>query len=459
MKAGTCPFHTTKANIGAFDMVDAEARSNPFPYYHWLSEKDERRVYKIPHEEGFYAVHRYEDVKWVLQNPALFSNEILPTRKSPFFALMDGDEHARIRNVAAKIFLVKDDQLEKQILKSISSYTDDLIHTKKGELFEKWATPIPISTLCHIFDLDDSPEQIKSFHNTAIAINRALFVLGGTGPRGKDNPSFSQKLKIAYRTVKHLSTYQQLKKQVGRDGMREFKQMFRPRATNDPMPRPDYNSLPAAIGPLFKLILLFAEKLNAPSDTRAIKILQEAIRNQSLTKMEACMVGAFVMFAGYETTTSLLSNCVYHLAINKETLRNLKERPQQLEGFVQEMTRVYTPVHRFLRRTTEDVTIDGHTIPKGAVVIILLGAANTDASAFKAPFELDTERNAKHLSYGKGVHYCLGATLANFQVTEALRSLLLGVNHIEILQKDALKMVTDRDNGIFRFEQLKIQLS
>jgi cytochrome P450 len=147
MKAGVCPFnHGEVEGIESFDMLDPVARSNPFPYYHWLQQSEDRRVYEIPDEQGFYAVHRYEDVKWVLQNPTLFANDILPTSKSPFFALMDGEEHARIRNVAAKIFLKKDEKLEDLIEKSIKQYTSEIRDSVEVEVFSEWATPIAIST-------------------------------------------------------------------------------------------------------------------------------------------------------------------------------------------------------------------------------------------------------------------------------------------------------------------------
>lgn len=88
-------------------MLDPKARANPYPYYDWLRKEETRRVYKLEDEKVFYVVHKHEDVKSALSNHKDFVNKILPTKKSPFFALMDGANHKRIRGIVAQMLSIK----------------------------------------------------------------------------------------------------------------------------------------------------------------------------------------------------------------------------------------------------------------------------------------------------------------------------------------------------------------
>ena len=86
-KKSCCPFHSIN-HIKELDALDPEARANPWPYYDWLRNDPQRAVYAVPHESSFYMLHQYEDVKQTFADAKSFSNKIIPTVKSPFFALI-----------------------------------------------------------------------------------------------------------------------------------------------------------------------------------------------------------------------------------------------------------------------------------------------------------------------------------------------------------------------------------
>ena len=443
-------------------MIDPIARSNPFPYYSWLKADPSRRIYHAPHEKSFYVVHNYEDVKEVLTNHKAFSSNILSTSKSPFFALMDGENHRRIRDVVTKIFNLENENFPKNKIKQqIIKCTQQLIDKKKAELFTSWADFIPLSTLCAIYGVEFNNEKIQKFHKLSITINQALFVLGGTGPRRSKNPNFLEKIKITLSIIANTNRIWQLHKQLGKNGLKELKNMFLPKITTDEMPRPDFEKIPAAISALLVLMYEFSLLLNdKESKSHSIQILNNAVDNQDLTRTEAVMVCTFILFAGYETTASLLSNCVVHLAYHPKEYTLLKKEPELIDKFIEESLRYYTPVGRFLRKTTEEVIIGGKTISAGSIIIVLLGAANTDANKFKNPYDFQIERDRpQHLSFGKGLHFCIGAPLARYQVKTALKELIMNSDHLSISNIENLKMVTDRDNGILRYEQVWINLS
>lgn len=452
-----CPYHQT-SHITGFDALDHEARANPWPYYDWLRQSDERRVYALPDERDFFVIHRYEDVKTVLSDPITFSSKIIPTKKSLFFVLMDGDEHKRIRSLAGELFNQKRlHEFNRELERFISTAAAELISGKPTELFSAWADKIPLGTLSILFGLDPSPENLGKLHHDNIAINKALFVIGGTGPRRKASPGVIEKASITFSLLRNAGKLIRLRQLLGAKGMSELMDMLIPAKGNHQLPRPDFKSMPEAVGPFISLLITFASLLQKDNGTKSVlPVLREAIKNGEATLTEMTLACAFIIFAGYETTSSLLSNCYVHLANHPEQFRYLKSHPEKIDDFIEESLRYYTPVGRFLRKTTTDTVMHGTKIPKGSIVIVLNGAANTDPDKFAEGCAFDSGRSnaSQHLSFGKGPHFCIGAPLALFQVRLALRELIGKAGNISVLDPDQLKMVTDRDNGILRYEKI-----
>ena len=128
---------------------------------------------------------------------------------------------------------------------------------------------------------------------------------------------------------------------------------------------------------------------------------------------------------GNETTTSLITNMVWRLLADRALWERLLAEPELADAAVEESLRFDPPVLGLYRTTTRDVEMEGGTIPEGAKVMAHYAAANRDAEAFASPdeFSLDRGRN-RHLSFGLGVHFCLGAPLARLEARIALRALL-----------------------------------
>ena len=130
-----------------------------------------------------------------------------------------------------------------------------------------------------------------------------------------------------------------------------------------------------------------------------------------------------LIVAGHDTTTSLIGNSVVALLRNPSQLAALRADPNLLPAAVEELLRFDAPVpHSTFRYTVAPVEFGGVTIPAGAQVIISLAAANRDAATFPDPNLLDVGRaGPRHLSFGHGIHYCLGAPLARLRGSVAPR--------------------------------------
>ena len=144
-----------------------------------------------------------------------------------------------------------------------------------------------------------------------------------------------------------------------------------------------------------------------------------------LTQDEILVMLRLLLIAGNETTTNLIGNGMLALLRHPDQLQKLREHPDLMDTAVEEMLRYDTTVQLDFRTALEDVEIGGQRITKGQGIMLLLGAANHDPEVFHAPEQFDiARREASHLSFGRGVHHCLGAPLARTEARLAFTGLL-----------------------------------
>jgi cytochrome P450 len=141
-----------------------------------------------------------------------------------------------------------------------------------------------------------------------------------------------------------------------------------------------------------------------------------------------------LLIAGHETTVNLIGNGMLELLSHPDQLDLLRSRPALVDGAIEEMLRFNGPVETsFPRFAYEDVEIDGVTIPCGDQVIPVLLAANRDPAHFEDPDRFDISRHPnKHIGFGFGIHYCLGAPLARLEARAALEALLSRFERIDL---------------------------
>ncbi len=130
--------------------------------------------------------------------------------------------------------------------------------------------------------------------------------------------------------------------------------------------------------------------------------------------------------AGHETTVNLIGSGVLALLENPDQMEKLRRNPSLTKSAVEELLRYSAPVFMATERyAREDVIIQGATIPRGGMTFAVIGSANRDESVFSRPDTLDITREPnKHLAFGYGIHFCLGAPLARLEAQIAIRALL-----------------------------------
>jgi cytochrome P450 len=166
-------------------------------------------------------------------------------------------------------------------------------------------------------------------------------------------------------------------------------------------------------------------KERAPGDDLVSDLVRESVDGDRLDRRELLSTLFQLVVAGHDTTTSLIGNAVVALLDHPDQRDRLVAEPDRWPAAIEELLRYDPPVHHAtFRYATEDVDIDGVTVPAGRQVLVCLAAAGWDPAAVERPRDLDVGRDARgHLAFGHGIHFCLGAPLARIEGRVALGTL------------------------------------
>jgi cytochrome P450 len=168
-----------------------------------------------------------------------------------------------------------------------------------------------------------------------------------------------------------------------------------------------------------------AARRRSPREDLISAMLAARDRDENLDDDEILATTLLVMGAGHETTTNLIGNAVLALLRHPDQLARLRREPGLGPAAVEEFLRFDSPVQATARVARTPIELHGRTIPAGEEIGLLLGAANRDPDAFPEPDRFDVGRgDARHLSFGHGVHFCLGANLARLEAELAVAGLL-----------------------------------
>ncbi len=170
---------------------------------------------------------------------------------------------------------------------------------------------------------------------------------------------------------------------------------------------------------------LIAERRTAPRNDLLSALIAAEEAGDKLSEEELLATCILLLVAGHETTVNLIGNGTLALLRHPDQLRLLRENPGLIGSAVEELLRFDGPVQRTARIPSEDVTIRGCTIAKGEMVMPFIGAADRDPAQFPDPDRLDIARgDNRHIAFGWGIHFCLGAPLARVEGQIAINTLV-----------------------------------
>ena len=360
-----------------FNPMDPTFVADPYPTYRQLRAEDP--VHHSP--MGFWVLTRYDDVVAALRDPRLAKEAIAAFVAARFGApvpitglsMLDRDppDHTRLRSLVSKAFTPR---VVEGLRPRIQQIVDGLLRRalEKGsmDLIEEFAYPIPVNVICEMLGVP--VEDHERFKGWSLDIARGLDSI--LLPRDSEVPKRS----VASRTA--LAEY--------------FRELIAKRRAS---PRSDLLSA-----------LIAAEEAG-----------------DKLSENELLATCILLLIAGHETTVNLIGNGTLALLRHPDQLRRLRENPALIGTAVEELLRFDGPVQRTARIPSEDVVIDGHTIAKGEMVMPFIGAADRDPAQFPDPDRLDIGRtDNRHIAFGWGIHFCLGAPLARVEGQLAINTLV-----------------------------------
>ncbi len=358
---------------------------DPFAYYARLRRFSPVIRAKIPTRGTGWVVTRYDDVAKVLKD-ARFSADPRFSKTPPLFGFggrlapkliklvgdsmicVDDPAHERLRKLVAKAFtprIVED--MESSISTIVDATLDEL--GRRGDtvdLISDFALPLPLQVISEMLGI---PEQWRlSFHHQIVRLIEV-----------NDQP-----LRRALRWAP---------------------------------------AMPRLVRFFERLIEL---KRREPDDRLITRLVQAEYAGDTMSRDELVAMIFLLLFAGHETSVNLIGNGVLALLDNPDQLAVLHARPELMDGAVEELLRFTSPVeYGTMRFAKEDVVIAGVTVRTGEMVMALHASANRDESAFPDADRLDVTRTTgRHLSFGAGLHYCLGAALGRLETRVALEALL-----------------------------------
>ena len=376
-QAKACPFSNAGADFDPFDLTD------PFPFYAYAREQapvfwSERL--------GHWVVARHADIKAVFDNWQVFSSENAQAPLRPMgeagravmkaggFTAYSGlsaripPDHTRIRKIAQSCFGPRRFKaIEPQIHEIVSRQIDSFAHLGRVDFFRAFAYDVPAFVLFKLVGIPDSDVQmVKSW-----AVSRALLTWGD------------------------LTDEEQV-----------------PHARN----MVEYWNYCRA---------LVAARHENPTDDLPGDMVRMQAEGADISDDEIAGVLYSVLFAGHETTTTLLANAMREVLTYRDRWEDLIANPDKWTAATDEFLRFTPSIVSWRRRALADATVGGVALPKGANLLLLLGSANRDESVFADPEVLDVNRtNARnHLSFGYGIHFCLGQQLAKMEFAIAMREL------------------------------------
>lgn len=377
------------AELSIESIFTPEIIENPYPMYQALRENSP--VLELP-DANMIVLTRYADIQATLRDRTLgHADDSMMTEEQlkeisanaairglrQTMLLKNPPDHTRLRSLVVKAFDARRTEAMRERIRAIANeLVDGFIASGSGDLVRLFTHPLPVIVICDMLGI---PEE-----------DRADFI-GGSRINGRlIDPSPMTPEEIAESNVRSQESQEYF------EGLCDAR-------------RED------------------------PRDDLITALVQSETEDDKLTKDELTSNISLLFAAGHETTVNLMGNALLALYRNRDQLDLLRSNLDLMPQAVEEFLRYDSSVQLSGRDALEDTEVCGIKVPRGRNILTLLAAGNRDPEVFERPDELDiTREKVKPLSFGGGIHLCLGAQLARIEADEALRVLLARLPELEL---------------------------
>ncbi len=388
-----------------FELLDPEVRRDPYAMY--ALGRRETPVQRLGSLDVF-LVYRHDDVHAILRDADQWSNtrgnRALPPEQRSMLG-SDAPEHTRLRSLVNQAFtprIVR--QREARLREVAEQLLDDALERGRVDLVDALTYPLPVFAIAEILGVPvEDRHQFRTWSD--VIISSPPVDLFGRPP----DPEY----------------------QVRRERVRA--EMF------------DYFNRMAD------------ERRREPREDLLTGLAHAELEGDRLTQDEMLEMLLLLLVAGNETTTSLIGNAAVQFMRHPDALAELRADLSRLPDAIEEVLRFDSPVQMDPRRAIRPVEVQGVHVERDQTVLCLLGSANRDEKVFEHADRFDIHRSPnRHISFGFGAHYCLGANLARLEARIALEALLRRTRSFELASAEPLPLHV---SPIFRgFRSIPLEL-
>jgi cytochrome P450 len=367
---------------------DPAVREDPYPTYRRLREA--ARIHRNP--LGMSILTRHADCVAVLRDRRMSSDQTRPEIRQELlakgfpdrepaarpFLFMDPPEHTRMRSLVSKAFNARVvESLRPRIQELVDSMVGRALERGEMELVSELAYPLPVKVISELLGVPSEDHERFKAWSDALA-------------RGLDPEILLSPQEIADRDR-------------AVEGFRDY------------------------------FAGLIAARRQHPGEDLLSGLVQVEEQGEGLSEEDLFATGVLLLVAGHETTVNLIGNGVLALVRHPDQLDLLRRDPGLVKSAVEELLRFDPPVQLTMRLALEDLEVAGEPIAKGDPLILLLASANHDPEVFDHPERLDLARqDNRHLAFGLGAHFCLGAPLARLEAQIAIGTLVARAGHLRL---------------------------
>jgi len=379
------------------ELLDPAHRADPYPIYRQLRE---RGPLALP-ESNLVVFSSFAECDEVFRHPSSCADRLKSTAAqqavvegaqarpfgTPGFLFLDPPDHTRLRRLVSKAFSPKVVKaLESDITALVDGLLDKVEEAGKFEAIGDLAYPLPVAVICRLLGVPVEDEPKFSWASSLLAQGLDPFVAFTGRPQG-----FEERLEASL----WLRGY-----------LRDLLQQRRAHPAEDLM--------------------------------SGLVAVEEA--GDQLTEDEIVATCNLLLIAGHETTVNLIANGILAMLRNHDVWTGLAQDAGQAPAIIEETLRYDPPVQLAGRIAGADMSIGDVRVPKGDIMMLLMAAAHRDPAVIDRPDEFDPHRAAvRHLAFGLGSHFCLGAPLARLEATVALTAVTRRFPHARLDGEPAYK--------------------
>ena len=378
-------------SIESFDLYNppSDFINNVYKYYNLLREKSP--IHK--NSDGSYILTRYKDLVGVYRNFKVWSSDKRTEfgakfGSSPLFehhttsvVFVDPPDHTRIRKIFQQAFTPKSIlSLERNINKLVDSYLVMMHEKKKFDFVSDFSFRLPVDVVCSVLGVPSEDRHLIR--------DWAHKILGALEPK-LTHKQFNEGSSAV------INFKQYLKDQI------KFRKTHK--------------------------------DINKANEVLSLLIEAEGLELSETELLHQCI---FMLNAGHETSTNMLSHGLNELINHKDQYKLLQKEPGRIDTAIDEILRFQPPIQINNRRCLEKTKIGDVVVPEGTSVHMIIAGANRDPLQFFKPETFDISRSPnRHLSFGLGIHICAGINLARVEAKVAFQSLMSSFREINLLKK------------------------